>query len=461
MGLAEAFGDDQDQGPAERLVLAVAEDGLRTAVPGDDRARLVGDDDGFRRRLGDRPVAQLRLAQAVLRLLVPDRCTELLADGGHHGQQPLVRFPGAEELDDGHHFVAGEHGHGHGGVEPEWDGKVGSGEVVVSGDVADPRRSLGRPHPARQPHARCERRVQAKGDQRAGAGHGRVPGAAGLQPLAVGTRQPDLAQRPPRLLADLGQHSLEGAVEVGGAAHGPLDALGQTAPDLGVLAVSDVLDLRQEVEGLALGVVHQRHAQVHPDDPPLGVDVPLLRLVPTSCAGEHPGGGVDVVCDILGVGEVDDAGVQELLPGVPEDLAQRLVHPCPAQFESGDGHADGCVLEGRPEALGRLKGAETVLRRSLRSRHGPTTRRRPAPTGWRRRARRDQFSNSSQLRGRSPSCPALIAVGKAAVTASVRLAYRSCSAAPSTEVRGWSDTGPRLWVRYPPTPRGSSPCTGS
>ena len=56
---------------------------------------------------------------------------------------------------------------------------------------------------------------------------------------------------------------------------------------LGPLALGDILNLGNEVEGSALRIAHQRDAQYHPHHVPMAVEVPLLHLIGVYLAGDE------------------------------------------------------------------------------------------------------------------------------------------------------------------------------
>lgn len=91
--------------------------------------------------------------------------------------------------------------------------------------------------------------------------------------------------------------AVEGGVEVAvvakpgeGILEGELIQVVGVAPQLllGFLADADVLDLRDEVDGLPLGTAHERDAQEAPYDRPVGLQVALLELVAVELTLQDP-----------------------------------------------------------------------------------------------------------------------------------------------------------------------------
>src|SRR5215203_577835 len=71
---------------------------------------------------------------------------------------------------------------------------------------------------------------------------------------------------------------------------------------LDLLAFAHVLDLRDEVEGLALLAVHYRDAEERPHHMPVFVEVPFLRLVGAGLPGQEPPEVLHIGLQIIGMG---------------------------------------------------------------------------------------------------------------------------------------------------------------
>ena len=94
---------------------------------------------------------------------------------------------------------------------------------------------------------------------------------------------------------------------------------------LELLALADVLDLGDEVEGLAVGAASQRDAEQDPDDVAVAMEVALLHLVVAQLAGEHLADVLEVEVEVLGVGDLLEGLRDELVRAVAGELAQGAV----------------------------------------------------------------------------------------------------------------------------------------
>jgi len=122
---------------------------------------------------------------------------------------------------------------------------------------------------------------------------------------------------------------------------------------LGLTLVGDVLELRDEVGGGAVGVAHERPAQHDVDGGAVFPEVALVEAVVRDLAArELPREvRVEVEVDVLGVGDALKGALRELVGGVAGDLAQRAVHAQEAPVETDEPHADRRLLEREAEAL--------------------------------------------------------------------------------------------------------------
>ena len=120
---------------------------------------------------------------------------------------------------------------------------------------------------------------------------------------------------------------------------------------LQLAALGEVLDLADEVQRPAVLVGRQRDRQQRPDHAPVGVDVALVHLVGRAPAGEHVVDEREVGVEVVGVREVLERELQQLLLGVADELAQRLVDVEPLALEPDQRHADRRVVERGAELL--------------------------------------------------------------------------------------------------------------
>jgi hypothetical protein len=134
---------------------------------------------------------------------------------------------------------------------------------------------------------------------------------------------------------------------------------------LQLAALGEVLDLADEVERPAVFVGRERDRQQRPDHAPVGVDVALVHLVGRAAAGEHVVDQREVRVEVVGVREVLEREPQQLLLGVADELAQRLVDVEPLALEPHERHADRRVVERGAEllrgALERLLGIQGMV----------------------------------------------------------------------------------------------------
>ena len=88
------------------------------------------------------------------------------------------------------------------------------------------------------------------------------------------------------------------------------------------LALADVLNLRNEVQGLAGSIANQRHTEENPDDVPELVKIPLLHVVEADLAREHLTDIVEIGLQVVGVRDGLKGGGQQLRLRVADNLTQ-------------------------------------------------------------------------------------------------------------------------------------------
>jgi hypothetical protein len=133
---------------------------------------------------------------------------------------------------------------------------------------------------------------------------------------------------------------------------------------LRVLASGDVLDLTEEIFGVARVVADEDDIDLGPDDGAVGAQVALLRLVAVhghvagSLRWRRAGG------EIVRVREVSGMATDQLIGGTAEEPTQRRVHAQVAAVEISHAHADGRMIEANGEArfrvhaVGHIQGVE-------------------------------------------------------------------------------------------------------
>ena len=121
-----------------------------------------------------------------------------------------------------------------------------------------------------------------------------------------------------------------------------------------LLALGDVLHLRDDIEGAALLIADDRNGHQHPDIVAPRVAVPLLDLVAGNLAGEEllPCLGVEI--DVVGMRHRPKRRGLQLVPGDAGDPAQRIVDLQPAAVHVDERHADRSIVERALEALAHL-----------------------------------------------------------------------------------------------------------
>jgi hypothetical protein len=134
----------------------------------------------------------------------------------------------------------------------------------------------------------------------------------------------------------------------------PVTALGLGDPVGGLTALGDVLDLGDEVQRVAVLVAHERDAEQDPDDAAVLAEVPLLHPVARPLAGDRLLQVGEVGVEIVGMRDVLERQVEQLVLGVADDLAEGGVHLDEAPVRADERHPDRRRVEGAAEALVRL-----------------------------------------------------------------------------------------------------------
>src|SRR5436190_22488273 len=116
------------------------------------------------------------------------------------------------------------------------------------------------------------------------------------------------------------------------------------------LALGDVLDLGDEVQGPTVLVAHDRDRQQDPDDRTLLGEVALLHLVRRAVAVDELVDVGEVGVEVVGVGDVREGQFLQLVLAVADQVAQRAVDLEEAPVEPDQGHADRRVGERGLEA---------------------------------------------------------------------------------------------------------------
>src|SRR5215208_6415772 len=128
---------------------------------------------------------------------------------------------------------------------------------------------------------------------------------------------------------------------------------------LELLALGDVLDLGDEVEGFALRISDEGNAQRSPHRVAVGEEKALLQVVPGELAFHNPARISRTGCQIVRVGDLLPRESLQLFLGVPEYFAKRAVHLQVSPLEADHGHTDRCMIEDASEAISCL--AQRIL----------------------------------------------------------------------------------------------------
>jgi hypothetical protein len=111
----------------------------------------------------------------------------------------------------------------------------------------------------------------------------------------------------------------------------------------------NVFDNRDEVIGGSVRFVRKRDGQVGPHDGAVLPTIALLSQVGLNLTREHPLHCPQVGRQIAPVGDVTERLRQQLVAGVPEDVAQPLVHFQETPVQRDACNTDSCIREDGPE----------------------------------------------------------------------------------------------------------------
>ncbi len=112
-----------------------------------------------------------------------------------------------------------------------------------------------------------------------------------------------------------------------------------------LLALRDVLDLRDHVERLNPIIADQRDGHEHPELMAPGVAVALLDLVALDLAVQQLSQLLGVEIDVVRIRDGLERRCPQLVPGITGDPAERVVDLQPATFHVNERHADRRAVE--------------------------------------------------------------------------------------------------------------------
>ena len=105
---------------------------------------------------------------------------------------------------------------------------------------------------------------------------------------------------------------------------------------LGLLAFRNVLDLRDEVQRLAFGIMQQRARELDPHAVAVLPDVAFFHLVERNVACKQPPRVVEIASDVLRMGDFLERQLFEFILFIADNLAKRLIDLEEMPFQ-GDG----------------------------------------------------------------------------------------------------------------------------
>jgi hypothetical protein len=148
--------------------------------------------------------AFLALEQDLVGAASIQELAEVEADGCHHRQQILVRFPDplAEELDRAEDLLAETDREAERGVQPVPGRDGRPRKVLVARDLRNPDRATARPDPARKADARSKRPLPRHRLEMRHRQCGRVPETGAAQFARPCVRDPDRTDAPLEVFAD-------------------------------------------------------------------------------------------------------------------------------------------------------------------------------------------------------------------------------------------------------------------
>ena len=131
------------------------------------------------------------------------------------------------------------------------------------------------------------------------------------------------------------------------------DAVGQfqrlSQALFGLLAFRDVLDLCDEVQGLAFGVMQQRACELDPHAVAVLPDVAFFHLVERNVACKQSPRIVEVRFDVLRMGDFLGRQLFELILFIADNLAKRLIDLQEMPFQGDGRQAYGGVFQDVPD----------------------------------------------------------------------------------------------------------------
>lgn len=117
------------------------------------------------------------------------------------------------------------------------------------------------------------------------------------------------------------------------------------------LALCEVLDLGDKVQGPTVLVAHQRRAQESPDRMPVLMNVALLDLVGFVIPSQHPPQVDEVRCHVFRMGHIREGLGEQLLLPEAHDAAEGTVDLQETAVDAHERHTDRSILKGALEPL--------------------------------------------------------------------------------------------------------------
>ena len=113
---------------------------------------------------------------------------------------------------------------------------------------------------------------------------------------------------------------------------------------LALFQLRDIDNLRNKVERLLRAVAHQRYRQARPDDLAAFAEVAFLDGIGVNLAAQQPVGMLQIVFQIVGMGNLLEGELFQLGVGEAERQAERVIDLQPASLRRHQRHADGGIF---------------------------------------------------------------------------------------------------------------------
>src|SRR5262249_21338213 len=124
-----------------------------------------------------------------------------------------------------------------------------------------------------------------------------------------------------------------------------------TERGLGSLSLRDILHLRDEILWCPVRPAKGRYVQQDVDGRPVLPDVALLAVVSWNLTASELAGDGNVSTDLVGMRDVCEPELRQLIWRVPGDLGQNSIDADEASVERHEGHSDGRLVDREAKPL--------------------------------------------------------------------------------------------------------------